>query len=221
MRNVLTLLLALAAWFFCGPAFASIEFVSAPDYHGGISVNNNYKLELADLGFNAQLSGALKTTAAGRIDFYFHGQESWWVNSFTAFNQDDSVAFSYTETPEAKFTPWSDAGTFIGSLEVAAGDILKLLFSSDMGKPHEIGVGEFGVFAAGTGTGANFVLTNLFANDGRVYFGHDDNGANKDDNHDDIMISAVFVPAPEPLSVAVWCGLACVVGAGYGMRKRS
>lgn len=202
------ILLAITAC--CAPCFASIS-ISPPVFQDTVpNSGNNFNTQLTALGFNAIVQGSLTADIAGTIDFFFHGQESGWNNSFTAKNQDDSVAATVSES--SSLTPWIPGGTYIGTLVVAAGDVLKLSFDSNNGAEHAVGTPEFGIFAKGTGTGAGFSLTTLLGTDGRLYFGHDDNGAGPDDNHDDIVISAKFTPVPEATSLLAWGAMLLSVG---------
>lgn len=185
---------ALAAQMFVSAAQAGLTF-SLTSNEGAIPGANNFSVDLTGLSLTQILNGKLTASSSGQVLFYYHGSESGYSNSFTARNQDNSVAVSYTEN--TNFDAWNPGGSFLGSLNVNAGDILKLEFNSNVGPVHAINTAQFGIFAQSGGS--------VFANNGRIYFGHDDGGAGPDDNHDDMMISAVFIP--EAGSLAMWVGL--------------
>jgi len=168
---------------------------------------NDFNTSLTSLGFDSILSGQIKATSAGTVTFYYHASESGWNNQFLA-----NGSVLHTETGN---TPWDTAGLLIGSIAVSAGEVLNLAFDSNNGPLHSIGTAEFGIFANLAG--------GTFLSNGRAYFGHDDNGAGPDDNHDDIVISASFTNGggaivPEPGTAMVW-GLLSLTGLIYIRRK--
>ncbi|QEG36017.1 hypothetical protein [Bythopirellula goksoeyrii] len=210
------------------PAHASLEIVGGA---GATAVpgGNDFMADLAaltpslDMIFN---SGAdIKVNGAGTVYFYYHGAESGYTNEFVTGGTWTAATFTLaggtsleTEADES----WSFPGSAIGSIAVSDGD----LFSS-------LGIG-FRVKTAGSGTPKDALAGTagfgVFYNDGlgsagdgtysQVFYGFDDNGASVDDNHDDMMVSAVFVPVPEPLSVAVWSGLAVAFSVVSVLSKR-
>ena len=195
----------------CGftlPANASLMLTGGSN-QTTIPGNNNYQGNLKGLGLTDYVQGGLQATASGTVIFYYHGQESGWDNSFLA-----NGSTLVTETSGGT-SPWNAAGTVIGSISVTSGQALNLAFDSSGGAFHSIGTPEFGIFGSGNLAGGSF---SIFANDGRIYFGHDDDGAGPDDNHDDIIISARFVP--EPASLMTWSVMAigCV---GFRRRRKT
>ena len=156
---------------------------------------NDFNSDLTNLSFDSILRGTITATASGTVSFYYHASESGQNNQFLANGGVGANSVDFTESSNKS---WDAMGVLIGSISVSAGEVLNLTFDSNNGAPHAIGTSEFGIFADdANGT----FLSNL--NDplgGRAYFGHDDNGAGLDDNHDDIVISAQFAAIPEPSS---------------------
>jgi hypothetical protein len=76
----------------------------------------------------------------------------------------------------------------------------------------------FGIFAEETAGGST-----ITAPYSQLYFGYDDNGAGPDDNHDDLIVRAVFTPqspvVPEPISLFVWSGLLATAVLATGSRR--
>jgi hypothetical protein len=92
--------------------------------------------------------------------------------------------------------------------------------SSEGAANAAIGEDGFGIFGTSDST------PNFFANpNGRLYFGYDDNGANEDDNHDDMIVSMEFLllssaeTVPEPATLAIW-GLGLGIAGLVRLRRR-
>jgi hypothetical protein len=176
--------------------------------------SNNFRHTLAGLGITEYTLGvSLGTSAAGSVTYYYYGKEAGYRNDFWAEDLSYSTGFNPT---------WQDR------------------FSN----PYEIGtVGvdggllDFGFCAYSSGTHLVDCLSNQ-QNDRRGLYSFqsiamsiignsawlfwDDSGAGPDDNHDDMIIRAVFTPAttvPEPGTLALFgFGL---LGLGFARRKKA
>lgn len=160
---------------------------------------NDFNSALMALSFDSIVAGTITATTAGTVTFYYHASESGWNNEFLANGGVGANSVSFTESANKS---WDPIGIQIGSISISAGELLDLAFVSNNGPLHGIGSAEFGIFS-------NLAIGSFFSDaddplGGRMYFGHDDDGAGPDDNHDDIIVSARFTAVPEANSLFVW-----------------
>lgn len=195
---------------------------------------NNFVDDLNGLGLTTIWKGGFTFGSDGVIDFYYHGAESGFLNRLEYHNGSDWVTL-FDENVVGPFNgnndPWALDAVVRNSISVSAGETLRLAFNANNGPAptrHELGTDEFGIFASNDGTYLVDVSDETgVLDDLRVFFGHDDNGASKDDNHDDMIVSARFRGfepftgrfVPEPGSFAVW-GVLGLVGLAGGRRRR-
>ncbi|HEU4649919.1 MAG TPA: PEPxxWA-CTERM sorting domain-containing protein [Croceibacterium sp.] len=172
-----------------------------------VSPLNDFVTQLAALGYTGFTStgASLILDPNSAIDFYFHGSESGYNDTFTA------GAVSVTEMSAS--TPWIPAGTYLGSEAFAAGSLAGLLnFTSNAGAPATVGQNGFGIF-----------LQEGFVSGSKVtefIIGYDDQITNPDDdNHDDLIIRGVVRAVPEP---GTWATLLLGFGVlGAAMRRKA
>lgn len=196
-------LAAVAATFLlASPASATLKIVDLGSGIGGINAGNSFATGIANffgvtVGEVKFISGFdLFANQSGSIQFTAVGSEGSFDDSFQV-----SGATTFSESTFSIPAPLTGAlnlpGTPAGILNVAANQQLgvgDVSFSTAGGvdgaaivPPGTFGPGtsQFGAFFVGD---PNSVQT--------VIFGFDDNGANVDDNHDDLLIVASYVPEP-------------------------
>jgi hypothetical protein len=186
------------------PAKSTIDVVPSNDFRG----------QLASLDIKQYTLGAsLGTDVAGTITYYYYGKEAGYRNDFWA--GDLSLSTDYAPTWQNRF----DDPYEIGSLNVGPGLL------------------DFGFCAYNGGSSPLGCLSNE-QNDGKglyswqsiaysiagnsVWLFWDDSGAGPDDNHDDMLIRAVFSPAtsvPEPTMLMLF-GMG-LLGLGLMRRKKA
>lgn len=172
----------------------TIDLLPAPAQDRPIASNNDFIDQIDDYGVTRYTLGAsLGTDQAGTISYYYYGKEAGYSNQFIA------AGGSIEHT--TGFAPYENRFAdplFLGSQSVGAG---WLDFS----------------FCAYTSAGAAPACVSNFWNDTLRYESlrsiaisivgdsawlfWDDSGAGPDDNHDDMLVRAVFRPAasvPEP-----------------------
>lgn len=203
------------------PSLASMQIIlngTTPVLEDPIPGNNDFIsfLGTGGLGYQQIVMGDVGFTQAGTLTFYAHASESSFTNTFKI-----NGLPSFTELSDIA---WNSPITEIGTIAVTTLDTLFSL-GAEFTTSHAGNGGVnakikqdagFGIFANKSGTAT---ITGPYTT---LYFGYDDNGATPDDdNHDDLIISAVFAPLlgpppgiPEPVSGVVWaslCGLSVLM----------
>jgi hypothetical protein len=174
--------------------------------------------------------GNVMVSGPGTLYFYAHGSESGFTNTFSV------GPLTYTESSD--INPWNPDGIPITSLDTlttsifVSGPTLLSAIGLDArftttgtppsGKNAKITEGGFGIFAKYE---SGSIVTDGYS---ELYFGYDDNGADRDDNHDDLIVRVLFVPSsvdgsletPEPVSAVVWGLLAAAAMVVPGVARR-
>jgi hypothetical protein len=180
----------------------------------GIVPANNFRSTLAGLGITSYTLGAsLGTSGAGSVTYYYYGKEAGYRNDFWAEDLDYSTGFNPT---------WQDRFSNpyeIGTVDVDGG-LLNFGFCA-YSSAHNLvdcltnrqndrrGLGSF-----------QSIAMSIIGNSAWLFW--DDSGAGPDDNHDDMIIRAVFNPTtsvPEPGTLALF-GLG-LLGIGLARRKKA
>ena len=181
--------------------------------------SNDFQTQLASVGLTAFTAGTgtnITLTGPATLVFTYMGSESGFRDNFTATSLSGPIF--YQELSTSVDNQWPGGGTSggipIGSGLFAGGSLSPyLLFSSlDAGAiPSMLGSFGFGVFLPNPNSVG--YTTNTF------YLGYDDQAANPDDNHDDIIIRVqVLSPVPEPATWAMMLiGFAAI---GVALRRR-
>jgi len=210
MRN---LVLAASALALAVPTVANAAFVVT--YTGAVPIpgpgtpNNDFRLDLNALGLFAFTStgASVALNADDIIDFYFMGSESGVTNAFRAY----SVG-PFNETDSNHFASGDNSPVFIGSQALTAGAFAATFLANGTDVVN-IGSQQFGIAITGNQRGGTYTANEL-------YFLLDDNPANGDDNHDDMIVRATIRSAvPEPSTWALMLGGFGIVGSL--MRRRN
>ena len=193
------------------PASAASFIVTLGGAPVAVPAVNDFKGDLASLGFTLESVGALiNVSGPGRIRFEFLGSESGYRDTFSfpglpSFTETSLIENHFDDSVELG---WATAGS--GPLQVqftTSGNPIQ------GARPASIGTPGFAVFLP-TGTTQGYE-TNV------VYFGYDDRGQ-FDDNHDDFIVRATITAVPEPATWAMMIGGLGLVGAtmrrGRGMK---
>ncbi|WCL53177.1 PEPxxWA-CTERM sorting domain-containing protein [Gimibacter soli] len=219
MKKLFGAILLAAGLTFPSQAAVNIVVDGSTEYYdfdgeqtGNDIPKNWFESKLLAAGYDNLVQGAtLETTSAGTFHFYLLGAESAYRNSFSV-----NGGLLFQENLGQSNVAWQGwTNTWLGSFGVGAATALNgsiFQFDSVQGvKNIGLGAQEFGIYHVG---GVNDLNghTNLI-------FAFDDNGADVDDNHDDLVILAKFIAAvPEP---ATWLMMIMGFGlVGIAARRR-
>lgn len=195
------------------PAVANAAAIISFDNKTTISGANNFKSQLAGLGFTKfDAKGAsIVLDADAIITFYLMGSESSLNDTFSTVS-----APVLTTTESGSFQNNFATPILLGSRSFSAGSLAGLLnFSSVGGRSATVGQEGFGIFLGNNQNSGSAFTT--------FYFGYDDEKKNADNDYDDMIIRAVVTsPVPEPQTWALMvAGFGFIGGAMRASRRRS
>ena len=192
--------------------FVTIDTNSPVQNTIGIVPSNDFKSIFAGIGVTTYTLGAsLATDQAGTISYYYYGKEAGYQNVFTSGGLSYNTGF----TPNTQ--NYFGAPKSIGSIGVGAG-ILNFGFCAYSSPGQSQGCvnnAQNDLLNLGS---VQSIAYSLAGNVAWLFW--DDSGAGPDDNHDDMLIKAVFTPSavPEPATLGL-LGLG-LLGTWVGSKRR-
>jgi hypothetical protein len=195
--------------------FVTIDNVNPDETTIGVVSNNNFLAQLAAQGVTDYTLGvSLGVTSHGWVDFYYYGKEAGYQNIFLG----DGGDVSYDTGFSPSFQNYFGDPIAIGSMEVFGGTVLDFGFCAYSSYTTRVGCLSN---AQNDGRGVNSFQSIAFnVSDWDTWIFWDDSGAGPDDNHDDMLVRAIFRPrsVSEPGTLAL-VGLG-LIGLGFARRLR-
>lgn len=197
-------------------AFIAVDTVTPVASTIDIVPSNYFKSTLAGLGVTTYTLGAsLGLDSVGSVTYYYYGKEAGYRNDFLT----TGLAYSsdFTPTIQNRFASPIEIGTVntgpglldFGFCSYSTGT--SLVGCSNNAQNDALGIASFQSIA--------FSITGNTA-----WLFWDDSGAGPDDNHDDMIIKAVFTPSasvPEPGTLALFGLGLLTLGFAANRRQRA
>ena len=178
--------------------FVTLDAAGSGQATSGIASDNEFRAALAAAGVTQYTLGtSLGVDAAGSVTYYFYARESGYLNSFAA----DKLLYSTGKAPSL-LNDFA-APVAIGSMAVNQG-ALDFSFCADRSATIHVGCLSNAQNDAFDARALQSIGMNV--NGSTAWLLWDDSGTGVDNDHDDMLVKAVFTPinvVPEPDTLAM------------------
>lgn len=196
--------------------FIAVDTVPFASNTMAVAANNDFVAPLAGLGVTSYTLGAsLATDSSGWVSYYYYGKEAGYSNQFQAGGGALSLSSGFAPTYQNYFS----SPILLGAVSVGAGtSLLDFQFCATLYSGGSAGCVTNLQNDTLQYSSTQSIAMSLVGDSAWLLW--DDSGAGPDDNHDDMIIRAVFTPTPVPEPATLGLLGMGLVGVWFSMRRR-